>query len=281
VDMKEKVVMVTGANSGIGKVTVLEIAKMGANIVMVCRNKEKGEATRQDIIKGSGNDKIELLICDLSSQQSIRDTAAEFLTSHDKLHVLINNAGSTNGKYIKTVDGIELTFAANHLGCFLLTHLLLDVLKRSEPSRIINISSEAQKSGKINFDDINFEKNYSDLTVYCQSKLANVMFTVELAKKLQETKVTANCLHPGLVKTNFGMETGGVLGFAAKIARPFEISAEKGAITSIYLATSPEVEGISGKYWIKCKQKTPNKLAEDEKALQQLWLLSAKMTKID
>jgi NAD(P)-dependent dehydrogenase (short-subunit alcohol dehydrogenase family) len=279
--MSGKVVLITGANSGIGKIAAQEIAKMGAQVVMLCRDKERGEAARQEVIKFSGNDKVELLLVDLSSQKSIREGAEEFLKTHDKLHVLINNAGAANGKPAKTVDGIELTFAVNHLGYFLLTNLLLNVIKKSEPARIVSVSSEGQKSGKIHWDDINFDKKYNDLDVYCQSKLANIMFSNELSRKLQGTNVTSNSLHPGVVKTQFGMNTGGTIGFMAKAIRPFEISPEKGAITTVYLATSPEVEGVTGKYFAKCKSKSFNQIAQDEKACQQLWELSVKMTNLE
>src|SRR5688572_5947611 len=244
--MKGKICLVTGANAGIGKVTALELAKMGATVVIVCRDKNRGEEALKEIKEKSKNDSVELLLADLSSQQEIHKLAEEFKSKYNRLDVLVNNAGVIFGERRITADGIENTFALNHLGYFLLAHLLLDVLKASAPSRIINVSSEGHRMGNIKYDDINREKGYSSLQVYGQTKLDNVIFTYELAKRLEGTGVTVNCLHPGGVATNFGSGNNTIFGFLVKLVRPFLITAEKGAETSVYLASSPQVEGVTG-----------------------------------
>ncbi len=279
--MSGKICMVTGANGGIGYVTALELAKMGATVVLVCRNKSKGEAARSEIQTKSGNQSVDLLLADLSSQKSIRQLAEDFKSKYQHLHVLVNNAGAAFGQRTVTEDGLESTFAMNHLGYFLLTVLLLDVLKASAPSRIVNVSSSGHQTGRIDFDDLQEEKKrYNTIRTYCNSKLANVLFTYELAKRLEGTGVTANCLHPGVVATNFGMGSGGLLGLGVKIARPFEITPEQGARTSIYLASSPDVEGVTGKYFAKCKERSSAKQSHDEATGQRLWQVSEQLTHI-
>ncbi|MFV1999852.1 MAG: SDR family NAD(P)-dependent oxidoreductase, partial [Acidimicrobiia bacterium] len=208
VDMTGKVFMITGANSGIGKATAMAIAGMGADIVMVCRDRGRGEQALQDITsQGDGN--VELLLADLSSQEQITRVAAQFLSEERPLHVLVNNAGVTLNKRSETEDGIESTFAINHLGPFLLTDLLLDVLKGSAPSRIVTVSSSAHMMGWLDFEDINSERKYGGMRVYGKSKLANILFTAELAKRLEGTGVTANAAHPGPVASNFGRNNDG------------------------------------------------------------------------
>ena len=278
--MSGKVCMVTGANAGIGKVTALELAKMGATVVMVCRDKAKGEAAQAELQSQSGNQGVDLFMADLSSQRAIRQLAQDFKDKYQQLHVLVNNAGIAQSKRILTEDGLESTFAINHLAYFLLTNLLLDVLKASAPARIINVSSEAQASGTINFNDLQGEKKYSATRSYCQSKLANVLFTYELAKRLEGTGVTVNCLHPGAVATNFAKDTGGLFGLVSRLARPFELTPEKGAQTSIYLASSPEVEGVSGKYFVNCKERNSSKESHDDLVQQRLWKVSEELTNL-
>jgi NAD(P)-dependent dehydrogenase (short-subunit alcohol dehydrogenase family) len=195
-NMSGKVCLVTGANSGIGKVTALELARMGARVVMVCRDQARGEAALAEIKQATGNDHLELMLCDLSSQADIRRFADEFKAAHNRLDVLVNNAGVYLRKRQTTVDQLEATFAINHLGYFLLTNLLVDLLKQSAPSRIVNVSSGAHASGHINFGDLQGEKSYGGGRAYCHSKLANILFTRELARQLAGTQVTANCLHP-------------------------------------------------------------------------------------
>jgi retinol dehydrogenase 14 len=277
--MSGKVVLVTGANSGIGKETALALAKQGATVVCVCRNKERGEAAVADIKRESGNANVELMLADLASQKSTRAFAEEFKRTHPKLHVLVNNAGVINPERTVTEDGFESTFALNHLGYFLLTHLLLDVLKASAPARIVNLSSEAQRGGHIDFDDLQGEKKYGAWKAYMQSKLANVMFTYDLAKKLEGTGVTVNAVHPGPVATGFGSQFKGVVGFVLQtLGRPFMLTAEQGAQTAIYLASAPEVEGVTGKYFAKKKPINSQRESHDEGIRRRLWEVSEKLT---
>src|SRR6266699_1360634 len=210
--MKGKICIVTGANSGIGKAAALGLAQMGATIVMVCRNQIKGEEAQNEIKEKSGNDAVDLMLADLSSQASIRQLAENFQQHYQQLYVLINNAGGVNLNRRETVDGLEMTFAVNYLAPFLLTNLLLEKLKASVPARIVNVSSESHQSGYIKMDDLELEKGYRLMRAYGQSKLALVLFTYELARRLQGTGVTANCLHPGFVATNIGQNGVGSVG---------------------------------------------------------------------
>lgn len=241
-NMNGKVCIVTGANSGIGKATAIGLAEQGAMVVMVCRNKSRGEATITEIKENIGNDLIDLMIADLSSQQSICQLVTNFKKKYP-LHVLINNAGVILTNRSLTVDGIETTFAVNHLAYFLLTNLLLDVLKANAPARVINVSSESHRGSTINFDNLQGEKKYSGLTAYGQSKLANILFTYELAKRLNETGITVNCLHPGFIRTKLGhnKENSRIFRVGLQLAQLFGANPKNGAKTSLYLATSPEV----------------------------------------
>ncbi|MFQ5821505.1 MAG: SDR family oxidoreductase [Candidatus Heimdallarchaeota archaeon] len=277
-----KVCIVTGANSGIGKATVLGLAEQGAKVVMVCRNQSRGEAVRVEINEKTGNDLVDLMIADLSSQQSIRQLAANFKKKYP-LHVLINNAGVFLTKRSLTVDGIETTFAVNHLSYFLLTNLLLDALKANTPARVINVASETHQGATINFDNLQGEKKYSVLKTYGQSKLANILFTYEMAKRLKYTGVTVNCLHPGFIRTKLGRnkENSRIFRVGMQLAYLFGASPKKGAQTSIYLATSPEVEEVTGKYFINKKQVNSSKISYNESVAQQLWEVSAELTKLD
>ncbi len=279
-NMTGKICLVTGANSGIGKITALELARMGATVVMVSRDRGRGETTKVEIAAATGSQKLDLMIADLAIQQSVRQLADQFKVKYQQLHVLVNNAGLSQTKRNLTQDGLERTFAVNHLAYFLLTNLLLDLLKASAPSRIINVSSQAQSSGHIAFDDLQGEKKYSEFRSYSQSKLANVLFTYELARRLEGTGVTANCLHPGAVKTNFASESSGFFGIMLRLARPFEITPEKGAETSVYLAASPEVANVNGKYFIKKKPAQSSKESYDPVVSQKLWEKSARLTGI-
>ncbi|MEO6575511.1 MAG: SDR family oxidoreductase [Polyangiaceae bacterium] len=280
-NMAGKVCLVTGASQGIGKSTALALAKMGAKVVIVARDKARGEAAAEDIRKESGaaNDAVELLRADLSSLDSVRQLAAEFKAKHERLDVLVNNAGVVLSNREVTVDGFEKTIATNHLAYFVLTDLLLDLLKTSAPSRIVNVASDAHKGGSIHFDDLQGEKNYSGMRAYNQSKLANILYTFELAKRLEGTGVTANCVHPGVVASGFGHNNGGVLGFLVKIASPFLITPEKGAATSVYLASSPEVEKVTGKYFAKCKEASCTKEARDVGIRERLWKLTEELVR--
>jgi NAD(P)-dependent dehydrogenase (short-subunit alcohol dehydrogenase family) len=276
--MSGKICMVTGATLGLGRVTAEALAAQGATVIVVARNQARGEATIKEIKTATGNPAVVLMLCDLSSQASIRKLAQDFKRQYPQLHVLVNNAGAMNLQRTATVDGYETTFAVNHLAYFLLTALLLDVLKASAPSRIINLSSGAQSNGKINFDDLQGEKSYGGMSAYSQSKLANVMFTVALAKRLQGTGVTVNAVHPGAVATGFLKNNGPIMAVIMRIAGLFMLSPEQGAETQIYLATSPEVANISGKYFEKKKPIRPNPDAEEDALVERLWTVSERLT---
>lgn len=273
--LQGKVALVTGANAGMGKVIASGLAKMGAGVVMVSRDRDRGEAARAEVQTQSGNDAVELLLADLSSQQSIRQLVQEFAARHRQLHVLVNNVGVTLHKRSVTADGLEATFATNHLAPFLLTNLLLPLLNASSPARIVNVSSAAHAQGKINFDDLQSEQRYREIQVYNQSKLANVLFTYELARRLEGTGVTANALEPGFVRTNM------VVPFPFSLFSSMRVSAEEGAKTAIYLASSPDVEGVSGKFFSH-KQVATNssKLSYDENIARRLWQVSTQLTQL-
>jgi NAD(P)-dependent dehydrogenase (short-subunit alcohol dehydrogenase family) len=276
--MAGKTVLVTGSTGGIGKVTALELARMGANVCIVARNKAKGEAVLEEIKKATGNAQIELFVGDLSGINDVRRVAQEFKAKHPKLHVLVNNAGGVFDTRQTTTDGLEYTFAFNHLAYFLLTNLLLETLKASAPSRVVNVSSAAQANGKIDFDDLMNEKRYSAFGAYSASKLANVMFTYALARRLKATGVTVNALHPGVVGTNFGSNAKSALWRGvASLAKAFSMPPERGAETSVYLASSSEVEGVSGKYFDKKKAVASSAASQDEAAQERLWAESAKL----
>src|SRR5918992_59802 len=279
--MGEKICLITGATSGIGKATAMGLANMGASVVMVGRDQGKGEAVMAEIKQKSNNASVDLMLADLSSQEEIRRLADELKEAYPRLDVLINNAGLFRSTRITTADGLEMTFAVNHLACFLLTKLLLDVLKASSPSRIVNVSSGDHSNGTIDFDDLQGEKGYKGPKAYSQSKLANVLFTYELARRLEGTGITANCLHPGAgVRTNFGSGVTGVFGFMVRALRPLMKSPEKGAETSIYLASSPEVEGVSGRYFVKKAEASSSDVSYDERIARRLWEVSAQLTNL-
>lgn len=276
--MKDKICIVTGANSGIGKITALALAKKQATVILICRNEKKGKIAQDEIIKQSKNEHIDLLLCDFSSQTQIRKVTKEFKSKYSKLDILVNNAGLMLGKERQvSEDGIEMTFAINHLGYFLLTHLLFDSLQKADKARIVSVSSYAHYFSNPNFDNLQLEQGYTPLKAYAISKLANILFTFELAKRLKDSNITANCLHPGGVATNFANASTKFFKFLFKIGKPFLISAEKGAETSIYLATSPKVENITGKYFEKKKEKKPSKLALEEANWIKMWNISEKL----
>jgi NAD(P)-dependent dehydrogenase (short-subunit alcohol dehydrogenase family) len=273
--------MVTGANSGIGKATALALAQMGATVVMVCRDPARGEEARSEIITKSRNNTVDLLMADLSSQQSIRQLIENFQHHYTRLHVLINNAGlaAFTGRR-ETVDGLEMTFAVNYLAPFLLTNMLLDVLKASTPARIVNVSSNSHEAGYIKLDDLQAE-HHRPMRAYEQSKLAVVLFTYELARRLQGTGVTANCLHPGFVATNFAQrDIGPAVRLLVKLIGSFGTSPQEGAKTSICLASSPEVEGVTGKYFVKSAPRRSAAISYDESLQRRLWEQSAKLVNL-
>ena len=233
-----------------------------------------------EIKEKSANASVDLMLADVSSQEEIRRLADEFMEAYPRLDVLINNAGVIRSKRITTADGIETTFAVNHLAYSLLTNLLLDVLKTSAPSRIVNVASGEQRNGTIDFDDLQGEKRYKAAKAYSQSKLATVLFTYELARRLEGTGVTANCLHPGVVGTNLGSGVSGAFGFMVRAMTPLMKSPEKGAETSIYLASSPEVEGLSGRYFVKKAEARSSDVSYDGRIARRLWEVSAELTNL-
>jgi NAD(P)-dependent dehydrogenase (short-subunit alcohol dehydrogenase family) len=278
--MAGKVCMVTGANAGIGKATAQGLANIGATVVMICRSRERGEVALSEIKKQSSNHRISLLVADLSSQAEIRKLAADFKGQHSKLHVLVNNAGIIPRKREVTVDGFETQFAVNHLAPFLLTNLLLNVLKSSAPARIVTVASDMYRGATLDFDDLQSEQSYGPVRAYCRTKLANVLFTCELARRLEGTGVTANCLHPGVVATKLLADAMGVPSALRSTIRLIGSKPEKGAKTSIYLAASPEVETVSGKYFIKQKAVEPSQASSDGNTASRLWRVSAELTGI-
>jgi len=278
--MNEEVCLVTGGNSGIGFATARELARMGANVSIVCRDRARGEKALQDLKSQSEGGNLELLVADLSSQASIRELARSFREKHDRLHVLVNNAGTANGKRELTVDGYERTFATNHLGYFLLTELLRDLLVASAPARVVNVASQAQQMGQIRFDDLMGERRYGSWGAYSQSKLANVVFTYELARRLAGSGVTVNCLHPGTVATNLVSNVGPILRTAARVGRFFLLTPEKGAETVVWLASSPEVAGISGKFFERKRQIRSQPASYDPALGKRLWEVSEQLTQL-
>lgn len=269
-----KVCLVTGANAGIGKATALGLARLGATVVMLCRDEERGEAALAEIEQKCGPLNLQLMICDLSSQRSICEFAARFQQQYDRLDALVNNAGVLMPQRSITEDGLETTFAINHLGYFLLTNLLLDLLKKSAPSRIVSVSSAAHPYGHLDLSDLQSEQKYSAFRAYASSKLANVLFTRELARRLQGTGVTANCLHPGGVSTSLFRRLPKYL---ESLIRLVMISPERGARTSIFLASSPDAAGVTGKYFVRCKEAKPSSEAQDEDLARSLWEASEEL----
>jgi len=273
--MEGKICMITGANSGIGKATAIGLAEMNATIVIVCRNKERGETALREIIEKTGNNNVDLFLCDLSSLHSIRNLASDFKKKYQNLHVLINNAGVMLSKRILSVDGFEMNFAVNYLAPFLLTHLLLDILKKSAPSRIINVASAAHKYGTIDFEDLQGEhKKRRFMGLYGDTKLALILTSYEFSRRLEGTGVTLNIVHPGVVNTNLGVDRSKP---KKGIVRRFFKKPEKGAETSIYLASSPEVEGITGKYYVKKQQQTSSEESYDVTLAKKLWDITIEM----
>jgi NAD(P)-dependent dehydrogenase (short-subunit alcohol dehydrogenase family) len=243
----------------------------------VCRDRAKGEAARAEVGAGATGP-VDLLACDLSSQASIREFAAEVGRAYDRLDVLVNNAGLIVPARDVTADGLERTFATNHLGYFLVTTLLLDLLRASAPARIVNVSSEAHRGARLDFDDLQSARSYSAWGAYGRSKLANLYFTYELAERLRGTGVTANALHPGVVASNFAQGEPGLLRTLARLARPFMISEARGADTSVYLASSPEVEGATGRYFVKRRERRSSRASYDVEARRRLWEASERLT---
>lgn len=282
-NLEHKVCLVTGANSGIGKATTMELARRGAYVLMLCRNEERAETARRDIMEKTGHSGLEIIIADLAHQHDIRRAAEQVRKQYDALDILINNAGIIPAGRQETPEGIERTLAINHLGPFLLTNLLLEPLRRASSARIITVSSEVHRLGARAFDldNLQLQQGYSPMKAYGVSKLCNIMFTHELARRTEGEPLTANALHPGVVRTQLADEASWMMKLFYFIGRPFMKSPQGGAETSLYLAASDEVEGVSGKYFRNSKVATPADPAFDDTLTEVLWERSAALTSLD
>jgi NAD(P)-dependent dehydrogenase (short-subunit alcohol dehydrogenase family) len=273
------VCVVTGATSGIGRATAEALSGMGAELAIVCRDRARGEELRAALSARSGAAPVRVILADLAVQSQVRRAAGELLATYPRIHVLVNNAGLVNLNHSLTPDGIEAVFAVNHLAYFLLTMLLLDRLRESAPARIVNVASHAHKFvAGIQFDDLGHEGSYRWTKVYGQSKLANLLFTRELARRLEGSGVTVNALHPGAVATGLGRNNGALSRLLISLLSPFFRTPEKGAATSIHLASSPALDGVSGRYFANRREVTPSPAARDDAAARRLWELSERMT---
>jgi NAD(P)-dependent dehydrogenase (short-subunit alcohol dehydrogenase family) len=276
-----KTVLITGANSGIGKAAATELARQGAHVVMTARDRARGEAARDEIRRVSGNPDVELLLADFAVLDDVRRLAREANERCARIDVLINNAGLIMGERRETCDGFETTFQVNHLAPFLLTTLLYPKLAASAPARIVTVASDAHKrGGALDFDDLQSKRSYFPFAVYGRSKLANILFTRELARRIAGSGVTANCMHPGVVATGFAADgdTSGLFPLLLRIARPFMLTPEKGSETIVHLATAPEVANVTGEYFRNKRPKRPNRNALDDAAARRLWEVSTAMT---
>jgi retinol dehydrogenase 12 len=282
--MQGKTVLVTGATNGIGAITARELARQGAHVVLVSRSPERCEATVKEIQQATGSTQVEYIAADLSALAGIRSVAETFLAKNRQLHVLINNAGGVFASRKLSPDGYEMSLALNHLSYFLLTHLLLDTLKATAASegeaRIINVSSDAHQAAPrgITFDDLQRNRSYSAFGVYGESKLMNIMFTFELAERLHGTHVTTNVLHPGFVRTGFGKNNNALMSAIMNVIQLFALTPEQGAKTTLYLATSPQVKGVTGKYFDKSRPVHTTSVAHDETQWRRLWQVSEQLT---
>jgi NAD(P)-dependent dehydrogenase (short-subunit alcohol dehydrogenase family) len=276
--MHGRVCVVTGASSGIGRETALALAKMGATLALVCRDRGRGEEARAAIRSQATDDTVALFLADLSSQADIRRLATELLARYPRIHVLVNNAGIVNLHRTLTVDGIEAVLAVNHLAYFLLTNLLLERLKASAPARVVNVASDAHRWGRLDLDDLGHERGYRAMRVYGTSKLANILFTYELARRLDGSGVTANCLHPGAVATRLGHNNGAFATLLTKLLVPFFRTPAQGAATSIFLASSPAVEGVSGRYFSNRREARSSRASHDAETARRLWEASARLS---
>ena len=277
--MNDKICLITGANAGIGQQTALQLAQMGATVVMVARDPQRGEAARASIVAATGNPRIDLLQADFASPPSIRAMAAAFAARYDRLDVLVNNAGVYLTGREETADGLERTFAVNHLGYFMTTLLLWDALLAAKSARVVNLSSDAHRQAKLNFDDLQNQGKYAGFRAYAQSKLANVLFTYELDRRRGDAPVTVNAVHPGFVASNFGRNNRGIVGLVmTRLVPLFAKSVAEGAATSVYLASSPEVAGVSGQYFANCRAVKSAPQSYDRAAAERLWAISEELT---
>lgn len=276
--MQGKICMVTGATHGIGVPTAQALAQMGAEVIVIGRSHERCEAVVTQIRETSGNPKVEFMLADFSELAQVRQLAHEFKRKHTKLHVLVNNAGVLELFRRETPDGNESMFGVNHLAHFLLTMLLLDTIKSSAPARIVNVSSRSHRRAWLNFNDLQSKKLFIPPVAYGNSKLANVLFTYELARRLEGTGVTANSLHPGFIRTNMAAQNGWLVRLVLPLIHRSSLTPEQGAQTNIYLASSPEVEGVSGKYFVRCREITSSRASHNPEAARRLWQESLKLT---
>jgi NAD(P)-dependent dehydrogenase (short-subunit alcohol dehydrogenase family) len=285
-DMRGRICVVTGATQGIGRVTARELARMGATVTIVARNAERGQAVLDEIRRDVGvGDRAGLVLADLSIMAEVRRAAAELRERHPRLHVLVNNAGAIHMTRKVTAEGLETTFATNHLSYFLLTKLLLPALEGGAASgrkaRVVSVASAAHLRARLDLEDLQVKRGYTAYTAYANSKLANILFTYELARRLEGKPITANCLHPGVIATGFGRNDPGFFNFLVRLARPFLASPEKGARTTIYLASSPEIEGVSGKYFDRSRPIRSRRASYDRTLQRRLWEISESLTRPD
>jgi NAD(P)-dependent dehydrogenase (short-subunit alcohol dehydrogenase family) len=279
--MTDRLCLVTGATAGIGRVTAHALAAMGAKVVVAGRNPPKAEAVVRQIVTETGNPNVHCLIADFAFPSAIREMARQFRQQFDRLDVLVNNAGGFYPRRQETASGIEMTFAVNHLGPFLLTHLLLEVMVESAPARIVNVSSAAHRMGTLDFDDLGFRHGYSGMKAYGRSKLANVLFTYELARRLEGTRVTVNALHPGHVATDIWRTNFSLIGWLLKpLMELVAVGEGEGAQTSIYLACSGDVEGMTGQYFASQRPVRSSAESYDVKVAQRLWEVSTLMVRL-
>ncbi|WP_425495995.1 SDR family oxidoreductase [Paenibacillus lemnae] len=277
----EKIAVITGANSGMGLASTIELAKQGVRVIMACRSKERGEAALNEAKEHSGSDKIELMLCDLGDLSSIRRFVSEFQEKYPVLDVLLNNAGVVMTRRKETTDGFEMDLGVNHLGHFLLTNLLLDPLLAAEQGRVVTVASGAYKAGKIHFDDPFLSRGFNAIRAYAQSKLANVLFTRELAARLHGTKVTANCVHPGAVATQIGVNRDTGFGKTVlNMLKPFFLTPQQGAETALYLSLAPELAGTTGQYFYRKKIQQLKPKAQNKQEAERLWEWSCKQVGI-
>jgi len=277
--MDGRVCVITGATSGIGRAAASELAALGARVVIVARDPVRGAAARDEISRETRNHEVALEVADLKSQRQVRDLAARLLAALPEIHVLVNNAGLALAERRLTEDGLEETFAVNHLAPFLLTNLLLDRLRASAPARVVTVASAAHRGAVIPFDDLNGERGFSGWLAYGWTKLANILFTIELARRLEGSGVTATCLHPGVVATGFGREGPFLIReFQRFLGRLLLLDPTQGADTLVWLASSPEVEGASGGYYAKRRLQAPSRAARDVAAARRLWQVSERLT---
>jgi NAD(P)-dependent dehydrogenase (short-subunit alcohol dehydrogenase family) len=275
---RDAVVVVTGGTSGIGRAAAIEIAKTGARLVLVARDETRARATVDDIARVTGNRDVDVVLGDLGRQADVRAVAETIRTRHPRIDVLLNNAGVVNLEYTTTADGIETTFAVNHLAYFMLTLLVRDALRAAPRARIVNVASDAHRWGRIDFDDLGNARRYRWMRVYGQSKLCNVLFTYELAKRLAGSTITANCLHPGAVATRLGQNNGRLSTMITKLLAPFFRSPEGGADTAVYLATSPDVADATGAYFVNRRARRSSRASYDDTTRQRLWDASEALT---